>query len=133
MNHPSRSFLKTASIGAISGALVFFGLSVVRGQGQPSLTARDVHANTRQYVGTRVSVTGTASGIRIENRSVKGQDVSYTKLNLYEMDSTQKKRTNYYIYVALPTSAFRFTPQEGDLVTIEGNLKWANMFAQIDE
>ena len=109
MNHAARMSLRAALIGALSGALVFFALNAVKAQ--QSLTARDVHANPKQYVGSRVAVTGLASGIRAGTKWFNGQNVPCIKLNLY----------------------FHSVPNEGDTMTITGTLKWPYQFAMIDE
>ena len=131
MNHAARMSLRAALIGALSGALVFFALNAVKAQ--QSLTARDVHANPKQYVGSRVAVTGLASGIRAGTKWFNGQNVPCIKLNLYEVDPKKDRKGSYYIYVSLPSSAFHSVPNEGDTMTITGTLKWPYQFAMIDE
>jgi hypothetical protein len=133
MEYPSRKSLKAAFIGAISGALVFCALGIVKGQGQQGLTVHDAHSDPKQYVGSKVSITGMVSGVRADTKWLNGHQVPCIKLNLYEVDPAKNKKTGYYVYISLPTSAFKFVPNEGDLVAIEGTLKWPWQFAMIDE
>ena len=132
MSHAARMSLRAVFIGALSGALVFFALNAVKAQ--QSLTAREVHANPKQYVGTRISVRGLTYNIRADTKWLNGQHVPCIRLNLYELDPKKNQKGNYYIYVSLPTSAFHSTvPNEGDTMEITGTLKWPYQFAMIDE
>lgn len=117
--------------GLLSGALVFLGLEAVRAQQQVVLTVAQYHSNSKLYVGRVVEISGMAKSIRNEMRRKDGQDIPYTKLNLYEVDAKGKKG-NYYVYVALPTSQFRSLPADGDMATIIGPIKWPYEIGAID-
>ena len=130
MTTSSRPPLKSAAVGAFCGALVFFALDALRAQ--TALTVAAVKADPKPYVGTKVSVTGVASNIRSGTKGKKDRKVPCIKLSLFEVDN-KGKRGSHYIFVSLPTSAFRFIPNEGDLVAIEGTLKWPYEIAAIDE
>ena len=131
MKPTSWTSLKAVIVGMLSGALIFFALDAVKAQ--QSLTVRDAHHDPKQYVNGRVSITGLASGIHADTKWVNGQKVPYTRMNLYEIDPKTNKKGSYYIWVSIPTSGFKFIPNEGDLVTIDGTLKWPYQFAMIDE
>ena len=131
MNHAARMSFRAVFIGALSGGLVFFALNAVKAQ--QALTVRDVHSNAKQYVGTKVSVTGMAYGIRADTKWLNGQKVPCIKLNLYEVDPKTNRKGGYYIYISMPTSAYKFMPNEGDLTTVDGTLKWPYQFGMIDE
>ncbi len=120
---------KAALIGGLAGAVVFFILAGVRAQS--ALTVADVHANSKQYVGTNVEVLGMANNIRSDTKTVNGRKVQYTKLNLYEVDSKGRKGS-HYIYVALPTGNFTSMPVNGQMTSITGPLKWPYEIAAID-
>ena len=132
MNQAAQMSLRAVFIGTLSGLLVFLALNALKAQ-QSVTTVRDVHSNAKQYVGTRVSVTGMAYSIRADTKWLNGQKVPCIKLDLYEVDPNTNGKGNYYIYVSLPTSAYKFVPNKGDLVSIEGTLKWPHQFAMIDE
>lgn len=121
--------VKSAAIGALAGAAVFFALSAVRAQAV--LTVQQLHSNVRPFVGSTVQVTGLVQNVRTQTRSVGGQQVEFTMLNLYEQDSKGRKK-EYYVYVSLPTSQFQTPPMENQMMTVTGPLKWGYMFAAID-
>lgn len=124
------STAKSVVVGALAGAAVFLALSAVKAQ--TSLTVFDFQRNSKQYVGTEVRVTGLAQNIRHDVKQVQGKPVEYTKLNLYSI-LPNGKRDSHYIYVNLPTSSFRFVPNEGDSVSIQGTPKWPYEIAVIDQ
>ncbi|MCX5785458.1 MAG: hypothetical protein NTX59_07200 [Elusimicrobia bacterium] len=120
---------KTALIGGLSGAIVFFILIGVRAQ--TALTVAAVHANSKLYVGTEVQVTGMVANVHSGTKTVNGHKVPCTRLNLYEIDS-KGREGNHYIYVSLPTSDFTSMPVNGGMATITGPLKWPYEIAAID-
>ncbi|MBI3552336.1 MAG: hypothetical protein HY077_07445 [Elusimicrobia bacterium] len=122
---------KSLALGALSGALVFCALRVVMADPQ-SITVAQLHTNARAYVGTVATVTGLAYYIKPETRMKNGQSVPYTKLSVYEVDAKNKKG-KYYVYVAIPTSEFKFMPAEGDSVAITGKIDWPKQVAEIAE
>ncbi len=128
---PDRSSLKSAAVGALAGALVFFALGAVKAQ--QVLNVADIHSNPKAYVntGNTYQVTGLASSVRTDTRYVKGQAVSYVKLNLYELDNKGRKGS-HYVYVALPAANFASVPSEGQMATITGAMKWPYEIAAID-
>ena len=121
---------KAAVVGALSGAVMFFGLGVLKAQ--TALTVAQVKANPKLYVGSSVQVTGLAWSVRSDTRKRNGQMIPYVKLNLYELDA-KGRRGSRYVYVALPASAFTSMPVEGQMATITGPLKWPYEIAVIDE
>ncbi|MFI5347636.1 MAG: hypothetical protein ACHQ51_14775 [Elusimicrobiota bacterium] len=130
MNRKSpASLFKSVGVGALSGALVFFALTAVKAQ--QSLTVNDLRANPKLYVGNTVAITGLVSGVRSEMKKINGQQVPWTKLNLYERDAKGRKGS-HYVYVSLPAANFTPTPNEGDQMTVTGPLKWPYEIAAID-
>lgn len=128
---PSFPPFKSVAAGALAGVLVFLGLSAVKAQ--QTLTVYDVRMNPKAYVGTTVAVTGIATAVRAESKSVHGQAVPWIKLNLYEWDAKKVQRGSRYIYVSLPASDFQGKPNDGDKMTITGPLKWPYEIAVIDQ
>jgi hypothetical protein len=126
----SFSPLKAVIAGALAGAVTFLALSAVRAQ--TALTVAQVRSNPKAYVGNgEVAVTGMASGIRSDSRTINGQVVPVVKLNLYELDSKGRKGS-HYVYAVVPASQFSSIPVEGGMATITGPLKWPYEVAAID-
>jgi hypothetical protein len=122
--------LKAAVVGALAGAATFFALSAVKAQAV--LTVAQVRSNPKAYVGSgEVAVTGMASNIRSDSRSINGQAVPVVKLNLYELDAKGRKGS-HYVYAVVPASSFAALPVEGGMATITGPLKWPYEVAAID-
>lgn len=121
--------LKSAAIGALAGALVFFTLSAVKAQ--QTLTVNELHRNPKPYVGSTVAITGLVANVRSATKRVNGKDVPWTRLNLYETDNKGRKGS-HYVYVSLPSANFTPAPNEGDRMTVTGPLKWPYEIAAID-
>lgn len=126
----SKQTLKSAAVGALSGAFVFAALTVAFAQ--RALTVSDVRSNGKAYVGSVTTVSGLAYYVRQETRKRNNQQTPYVKLSLYETDSKGNKGS-HYVYVALPASSFAFMPSEGQSLNVTGPLKWPYEVAVIEE
>jgi hypothetical protein len=127
MSQPSK--LPPVAAGALSGLLVFLGLTAVKAQSV--LTVAQLETNTRAYVGTTVQVTGLVQNVRNDTRRVNGKDVPYVKLNLYKVDGKGRKAARY-VYVSLPAKDYQSPPVEGQMMAVTGPLKWGYEIAAID-
>lgn len=119
--------LKSAGIGALSGALAFALLSLAHAQQQ--ITVNDIRHNPKNFVGHEVTVTGLAGTVRHETK--KGED--WVSFGIQEQDARGKK-TGYNVWVHLPVSAFSGTvPIENSNVSVTGELKWPFSVARLGD
>lgn len=123
----SKTTLKSAGIGLLSGALAFAALSLAHAQ--QTLTVREVHQNVKAYVGREVTLTGLCGKVRHETR--KGED--WVLFGVQEQDAKGKK-TGYNVWITLPLSAFNGqAPVENSNVSVTGQLEWPRTIAQIEQ
>jgi hypothetical protein len=123
----TKTTLKSAGIGLLSGALAFALLSLAHAQ--QTVTVRDIHQNAKNFVGHEVTVTGLAGPVRHETK--KGEE--WVSFGIQEQDARGKK-TGYNIWVHLPVSAFNGTvPTENSNVSVTGTVNWPWTIARMGD
>jgi hypothetical protein len=117
--------------GALSGAAVFALLTLAHAQAV--LSVHDLRGNPKAYVGREVKVTGLAGQVKLVDKRVGAEFVSYAQFGLYEQDAKGRK-TGYHVWISLPVSAFQGQPPtENSRVEITGVPKWPYQIAVIEQ